>query len=136
MACYFSFFFTCLIPLVYYFKNQSKISSYSPLAEQEEIELSGIEFEAVETQSKWDMSVLAYLLINSSLLININYFSLWMMEPLGKSESSSQQYNITIEMVSGFFMLSSFSYFIAFRLYNHDYGSAHRMSKVFYPSMA
>ena len=52
------------------------------------------------------------------------------MEPLGTdSESSFQQYNITIEMVSGFFMLSSFSYFLAFRLYNNGFNWANKVSQ-------
>ena len=85
------------------------------------------------------ISTWAFLLVNSSLLINVNYFSLWMMEPLGPdSESTFQQYNITIEMVSGFFMLSSFSYFLSFQLYNNGYRFAHKISKailIFYGLM-
>ncbi len=42
-----------------------------------------------------------------------------MMEPLGTStDSSYQQYNITIQMVSGFFLLSSIGYYIAYRIFN------------------
>lgn len=63
-------------------------------------------------------SIVGLSLINISLIINTNYFSLWMMEPLGTStESSYQQYNITIQMVSGFFLLSSIGYYLAYRLF-------------------
>lgn len=48
----------------------------------------------------------------------MNYFSLWMMEPLGTTtDSSYQQYNITIQMVSGCFLFSSIGYYLAYRLF-------------------
>ena len=48
----------------------------------------------------------------------MNYFSLWMMEPLGTdTESSYQQYNITIQMVSGFFLVSSIGNYVGARLF-------------------
>lgn len=57
-------------------------------------------------------------LINSSLLLNMNYFSLWMMEPLGTtSESPSQQYNITVQMVSCFFLLSAVGFYLTYRIF-------------------
>lgn len=57
-------------------------------------------------------------LITTSLLLNMNYFSLWMMEPLGTtSESPYQQYNITIQMVSCFFLVSTFGYIGSYYLF-------------------
>lgn len=57
-------------------------------------------------------------LLNVSLIINTNYFSLWMMEPLNTTtESSYQQYNITIQMVSGFFLASSIGYYLAYKMF-------------------
>lgn len=68
-------------------------------------------------------------LITISLVINTNYFSLWMMEPLGTStDSSYEQYNITIQMVSGCFLLSSVGYYIAYRLFT-DFRNAFCISK-------
>lgn len=62
--------------------------------------------------------MLAISLVTISLVINMNYFSLWMMEPLGTStDSSYQQYNITIQMVSGCFLLSSIGYYLANQLF-------------------
>lgn len=74
--------------------------------------------------------VIGMALITISLVINMNYFSLWMMEPLGTTtESSYQQYNITIQMVSGCFLFSSVGYYLAYRLFS-DFVNAALISRV------
>ena len=52
-------------------------------------------------------------------MLNMNYFSLWMMEPMGTtSESPYQQYNITVQMVSCFFLISSMGYVLSYFLFS------------------
>ena len=73
-------------------------------------------------------------LMTSSLLLNMNYFSLWMMEPLGTTgDSSASQFNITIQMVSCFFMGSSLGYYLASILFSiEDGGYIARVSLIVY----
>lgn len=61
----------------------------------------------------------------------MNYFSLWMLEPLDTDvESSYQQYNITIQMVSSFFLVSSIGNYISARMFVY-FKHAKLISKAF-----
>ena len=120
IACACSLLVTVCVPVLYYFKNREILTQGAwQQLEENDVEVSGMEFEEVEVEvGFWDRERVAFLLTNSSLLINLNYFSLWMMEPIGsEAETSYQQYNITIEMVSAFFMLSSVGYFVGSRFF-------------------
>lgn len=57
-------------------------------------------------------------MLTSSLLLNMNYFSLWLMEPLGaRTEETYLQYNKTVHEVSWYFLLSMGGFYGGYRMF-------------------
>lgn len=129
-ASIFSFFSILFIPLIYRCHQKSVSFSSLNASDDDDCEEPNPEFlrrsissDEMFSKPSTSRKVIGLTLLTSSLLLNLNYLSLWMMEPLGTDgKSPASQFNITIQMVSCFFMVSSAGYYLANLLFSHKMG--------------